>query len=294
MKLNSYCMLCTINRQGEKIAHLADETVRTAYMKAVFKLIAEADVEESSPEITAKIHKLYESFFGKDNDYTEINRFYNELMLGCEDQISKKIYEKQDTLLEAVKYARTGNYIDFSALKTVDNERLMQLIADTEKEVIDQKEYTYFCDDLQKAERVVYITDNSGEIVLDKLLIQNIKEKFPHIEMTVIVRGGPAINDATIEDAKMTGLTDIVHVIGNGAGVAGTPLNVISDEAKEKMEQADVVISKGQGNFETLYGCGLNIYYIFLCKCDLFVKMFGMKRFEGVFVNENRCTVSNF
>ena len=86
----------------------------------------------------------------------------------------------------------------------------------------------------------------------------------------------------------MCGLTKIADVIGNGSGVGGTWLPDISEEARSLLEQADVIISKGQGNFETLHECGLNIYYLFLCKCDLFVRLFDADLFQGMFVNEKR------
>ena len=136
--------------------------------------------------------------------------------------------------------------------------------------------------------KMVYLTDNCGEIVFDKLLIRKIKEMNPELDITVIVRGGKVLNDATMEDAQMTGLSEIVEVIGNGDDVAGTILSRVSPECLEIMEQADVILAKGQGNFESLHGCGKNIYYLFLCKCDWFMRKFHAKRFQGMFVNEKR------
>ena len=106
------------------------------------------------------------------------------------------------------------------------------------------------------------------------------------MEITVIVRGMPVLNDAVPGDAEDVGLTDMVKVIGNGNGVAGTQRNLLSEEAEHALGGADVILSKGQGNFETIHGCGLNIYYLFLCKCEWFTKRFGMERLKGVFVNE--------
>ena len=94
------------------------------------------------------------------------------------------------------------------------------------------------------------------------------------------------LNDATIEDARAVGLTEITRVIGNGSNIAGNSLGYISTEAEDLIRNADVVIAKGQGNFESLNGCGLNIYYLFLCKCDWFVKRFQMKRLTGVLIND--------
>ena len=104
----------------------------------------------------------------------------------------------------------------------------------------------------------------------------------------VLVRGVAVTNDATVEDARYVGLTDVAPVFGNGSGIAGTELTHISKEAKEKLEKADLILSKGQGNFETLHTCGLNIYYLFLCKCDWFMQRFHAEHLKGMFVNETR------
>lgn len=135
---------------------------------------------------------------------------------------------------------------------------------------------------------MVYLLDNCGEIVLDKLLIRLLQVLYPNLKITAVVRGGEVVNDATMEDARMTGLTEIVDVIGNGDDVAGTILSRVSPECLQIIEQADVILAKGQGNFESLHGCGKNVYYLFLCKCDWFMRKFQAERFQGMFVNERR------
>jgi len=96
------------------------------------------------------------------------------------------------------------------------------------------------------------------------------------------------INDATMEDAVLVGLTREIEVMGNGDDAAGTILRRISKEARKNIEEADMILAKGQGNFESLFGCGLNIYYLFLCKCDWFMRRFQVERYHGMFVNEKR------
>ena len=115
-----------------------------------------------------------------------------------------------------------------------------------------------------------------------------LKEKYPNLDITVIVRGYPVVNDATMEDAEEIGLTDLVRVIGNGSNVGGTWIPGITSEARDLLYDADLIIAKGQGNFETLNDCGLNIYYLFLCKCDLFQRRFHAENLQGMFLNERR------
>ncbi len=123
---------------------------------------------------------------------------------------------------------------------------------------------------------------------MDKLFIKEIKSMFPKVNITVIVKGKPVLNDATIDDAKSIGLDDAATVIHNGCNIAGTALNKISPCAKETINNANVIIAKGQANFETLNGCGKNIYYLFLCKCTLYSKRFNLPKFTGLLLNEKR------
>ncbi|MBR6651757.1 MAG: DUF89 family protein, partial [Anaerotignum sp.] len=108
----------------------------------------------------------------------------------------------------------------------------------------------------------------------------------PQVEKTIIVRGEPVLNDATMEDALQVGIEKCGKVIPNGTNIAGTYIPWVSAEVKKALEEADILISKGQGNFESLHGCGLNIYYLFLCKCQWFMERFGLPQYSGVFINE--------
>ena len=120
-------------------------------------------------------------------------------------------------------------------------------------------------------------------------MIEEIIRQNPELHITVIVRGEEVLNDATMVDAEQIGLTSIVKVIGNGSGIAGTSMRDISKEASDLMEQADVLIAKGQGNYETLQQCGLNIYYLFLCKCMMFANRFQVPQFTGMLMNDRNC-----
>ena len=209
-------------------------------------------------------------------------------MLDMETSLEETIRNSEDPLETALLYARIGNYIDFAALPEVSKETALSLIKSENKDELDEQEYRNFCQDMKKASNVVYITDNCGEIVLDKIAIQILKKTFPNIRVTALVRGLPAGNDATMEDAEFCGLTDIVPVLGNGSDVGGTWFHGISTHARELLQGADVILAKGQGNYETMHGCGLNIYYLFLCKCDWFQQLFHAKLLQGMFINEKR------
>ena len=289
MKLNSKCMACQIRKQEAKIRHINDEDRKKQYMEAIRQRFEHPKDDDCVPSISTELKKFYCSFWGVPmEDFTRINKEYDQLMLDLEAELRSTIRYSEDPLKAALIYARTGNYIDFAALPEVSKETALSLIKSENKDDLDEQEYRQFCQDMKKAENVVYITDNCGEIVLDKIAIQILKKIFPNIRITALVRGLPAGNDATMEDAEFCGLTDVVPVLGNGNDVGGTWLHGISTHARELLYNADVIIAKGQGNYETLHGCGLNIYYLFLCKCDWFQQLFHAKLLQGMFINEKR------
>ena len=288
MKINAFCMSCLVQAQARRIQKFQDEEKKACYMREVLHMIAESDPKWSAPALLEPISKLYEKYWGMQNDLEEEKKTFNELLLSMEDDLEQKIRSRKDPLEAALCLARLGNYIDFSALGEVSAERLLELLAQAEQETLDTAEYRHFCKDLKDGKHLVYLTDNCGEIVLDKILIKLLREQYPQLMIEVLVRGVAVTNDATVEDARYVGLTEVAPVFGNGSGIAGTELTHISKEAKEKLEQADLILSKGQGNFETLHTCGLNIYYLFLCKCDWFMQRFHAEHLKGMFVNETR------
>ena len=189
-----------------------------------------------------------------------------------------------------MRFARIGNYIDFSALEHVSKEEFLKLFHN-EKDSIDETEYAYLLKDLEQASELVYIMDNCGEIVLDKLLIRELKKSYPNLHITAMVRGREAVNDATMEDAEMTGITGEVPVITNNSSITGVVLSELPEETREVLDKADLILAKGQGNFESLHGCGKNIYYLFLCKCELFSGRFQVEQFQGMLVSEKRVRI---
>lgn len=292
MNINLECIYCTINKAESLFSqHETDEDKKLEFMKQVFKIISMSEKNDTSPYLNAKIMRLLNSELNLGDSYYEIKKQYNKLLISMEDEILNNIYNSHDKILTALKYAMVGNFIDFGAMDKVDINELKNLIKNASKQIINDNEYNNFLEEIKNSKHIVYLVDNSGEIVFDKIFIKLIKEMYPKIIIDVIVRGKPVHNDATIIDAEEVGLCSIVNVIENGTDIPGTQLNEISLKAKEKIDNADFIIAKGQGNFETLFGCGKNIYYIFLCKCDLFTKRFNMEKFQGVFINESNVKI---
>lgn len=288
-RLHPECISCMTKVHLEKCPKEVSEDKKVEYMQKVLKVLAEAPERFGAPVIVRTIQQIQEEMFGITQDYAGIKKHYNEVMMAYEEQVKSRLEQSADSIKTGIQYAIIGNYIDFGARIHVNEEQLTELLNDSDRFVIDEKQYGTLTDDLGKAKKLVYLTDNCGEIVMDKLLIGEIQKKYPDLEVTVLVRGAEVINDATMEDAIQIGLDRMAKVLPNGTDIAGTWLEEISQEAKAVLEGADLIISKGQGNFETLRKCGLNIYYIFLCKCDLFANTFQVPKLTGMLIHEKYC-----
>ena len=286
MKVSAECMHCLVKRQAVNIKKYSDVEKKAEYLGKVLGIIANNAAEEPAPVLLSHIGRLHEEYFGKPFSFDELKKGYNAMMLEKENEIRGKIGKAQDPLALALRFAQIGNFIDFGAMDSVDDAKLMEFLEQAETLPLSEDTYAKFTENLKTAKKLVYMTDNCGEVVLDKLLLETIAGIAPHVEKTIIVRGEPVLNDATMEDALQVGIEACGKVIPTGTNIAGTYIPWLSAEAKQAMEEADLLISKGQGNFESLHGCGLNIYYLFLCKCQWFMERFGLPQYSGVFINE--------
>ena len=140
---------------------------------------------------------------------------------------------------------------------------------------------------------VLYLCDNCGEIVLDKLLILQLQKHFPHLQITVMVRGGEVLNDATMRDVRQIHLDEVCPCTSSQVPLAGCDLRHIGEDTRALLASSDMIIAKGQANFESLYGCGLPIYYLLLCKCDYFCEQFRMHHLKGIFAYEKTLEISS-
>jgi len=203
------------------------------------------------------------------------------------EHIRMIVQQTPDPVFAGLQFSILGNYLDFAALQgNVSFEKLEQMLKEALDMQLDEAVYASLQQDLAKGKKLLYLTDNAGEIGMDRIFAEEIHKAYPHLEITFCVRGGITVNDATREDAEIVGIP--FPVIDNGNLVSGTELSMLSREAKEAMDSADVIISKGMANVETLYGSGYPIYYAFLIKCIRFVEEFGKPMFTPMLVKESR------
>ena len=279
MRINDSCAACLYDKQKNK----ADDP---KYLARIRELLDNRGEDDTSPYMVYRFNKVHEEFFGAGADYTQVKKTYNELVLGMEENLRAEIKNAADPIAKALVMARIGNYIDFGAMNHVDTETFLGLFRDTELREDEKKTYASFLQACARAESFLLLCDNCGEIVLDKLLIEQLSLRFPQLKFYAMVRGGSILNDVTEEDAKYVGLDQAAEIVSNGAPVGGTIYSLLPEEARSVLDGADVILSKGQGNYESLSGRGYHVFYALLCKCDLFTSRFNVPRLMGIFVEE--------
>lgn len=279
MRIIDSCAKCLYDKQR----HLTDDR---EYLKEVKNIIDSRGEDDTSPYLVYLFNEVYRRRFGERASYKEIKKKYNDLVLSMEKDLRQKIEGADNPLEAALAYARIGNYIDFGAMNSVDENTFLSLFDDAGIQERDRSAIDSFENQLSNAKSFLLITDNCGEIVLDKLFIEQLRKRFPELEIKVMVRGREVLNDATLEDACYVGMDKLTEVISNGNAVAGTVYDMLPDEAKKVLDTADVILAKGQGNYESLCRQGRHIFYSFLCKCELFTSRFNVPRLTGVFVEE--------
>ncbi len=266
MKVYIDCMPCFINQALESSKLVTnDEMVQEQVVRHVLMMAANLDMSKSPPEISQQMHRLIRKMTNNSDPYRELKQKFNKLALRMLDELEERISESDNPLETAVRLAIAGNIIDLGVKTSLSESDAEDVIMNCLNADFDNSQIEGFKNSIKNAERILYLTDNAGEIVFDRVLI----EQLPMEKVTVAVRGKPIINDATMEDAEFAGLTELVKVIDNGTDAPGTVLESCSDEFKRYFEKADLIISKGQGNYETLSNIDKNIFFILKAKCPV-------------------------
>ncbi len=280
------CLLCQLERNIATAKKYGTGEQATAFARDLMKFLAEAPDGVPAPCFTPGVTALLDKHYHLGPDrYAQEKKDSNAFVLARLPQIREKVFSAPDPVKAGLQFAILGNYIDFAALRDeVSFEKLDEMLASALEMELNENNYVNLCKELEQGGKLLYLTDNAGEIGFDRIFAEAIHAKYPQMEITFCVRGGPAANDATREDAAAVGIP--FPVIDNGNCIPGTYLPELGQEAKAAMDAADVILSKGQGNAETLLGCGYNIYYAFLVKCQLFVERFGKKKLTPMLVKE--------
>jgi uncharacterized protein with ATP-grasp and redox domains len=249
---------------------------------AVMEYLPTINFDRSPAEISFDSLRFANKFLGVADPFAEDKKAHTEHMLALEGQMRERILESDDPLLTAIRYALAGNMLDLGIVSA--KEARAALEQDAASLELAANDYPALRDALTKARSVLYLLDNAGEAVCDKLVIELLEAP----EVTCVVRSAPIINDVTREDIEPLGLSRIAKIIDVGADALGAPLSMCSAEFREILAASDVVIAKGQANFETLDEADREVFHILRAKCDHLATHFGVPRCSALVVRTPR------
>jgi len=252
-----------------------DESLQAEVIKGVLDEIRATDMSQPPAYSTTFLHRKIRQMLGRD-PFKEIKSEYNQIAMGLYPVLKQNVQKSSDPLWTAVRLSIAGNVIDFGIFTSVD---IVGTIEKALNSTITVDEYKSFKESIEKNSEILYLLDNAGEIVFDRLLIEVLVAMGKRV--TAVVKGSPVLNDSTVEDAKETGLDDVCEIIDNGSDCVGTILELTSPEFNKKFSNSKFIISKGQGNFETLYAEKTSqnkTFFLFQSKCDVVSKEIGVSK----------------
>lgn len=240
-------------------------------MREVLRLTSEMNLRQSPPAMARKIHQMIRKLTGVQDPYLQIKNRFNKMALEMYPELRERIANSTDPFETAVRLSIAGNIIDLGVKTGLTEPQIGETIAQSLTDPLETRALKEFRNATNQAKDILYLGDNAGEIVFDRLLI----ELLPTKNITFVVKASPIINDATIEDAQIAGLTDIVSVVDNGSDAPGTILEICSKDFRRRFDKSDLVIAKGQGNYETLSDVNKDIFFILRAKCLVIARHLG-------------------
>jgi len=279
MKAFLQCVPCIFSQIARILCNFEpDAKKREKILKLILADFAGQNFSlHTPPSLTKEAHEIMKKEMGKDDLYIKEKKECNEKALLLYDD-AFYIYRQSENKLEtAIKIAIAGNLIDYGALSEFD---IQHVVDDYTHRSFAINDYQDFENTLGKSKKILYILDNAGEIVFDKILVTELLNQGK--EIIAAVKSKPILNDALLQDAEDVAMTKLVKVIKSGSTTAGTLFNQATPELKEALIWADMIISKGQGNFETLSEEKTDkpLFYLLLSKCPHISKNLGIKKFD--------------
>jgi damage-control phosphatase, subfamily I len=271
MKSALECIPCFVS-QALNVARLttSDAQVHDRVMREVLRAASEADFSQSPVRFGRWIHRLIREQTGREDPYLGIKQESNRLALALLPDWRERLRSAQNPRLTAVKLALAANVIDFGIKGDLTAEQIPAALESSLAGPLEGDVEAFFAA-VERAPDILFIADNAGELVFDRLLL----ELLPREKVTVVVKGGPAINDALRADATAAGLDGFVEVMDTGSDGAGIVLESCSPELQRRFARAGLILAKGQANFESLDGCGQDIFFLFKVKCSVVARHIG-------------------
>ncbi len=249
-------------------------------MRALLNYLSQIDFNQSPPKIGQEMHRIIRQILNNPDPYYQLKQKFNRLMLDYYPDLKKLVDEADNSFQMALRLAIAGNVIDYGPSQPFDINKTLEQAKSIVLAIDDSQ---FLQESISKSKILLYLGDNAGEIIMDRIFLETIQ----HPNIYFVVRGAPVINDALIEDAQLVGIDKIAHLITNGDDAPGTILESTSAEFRNIFEKADLIISKGQGNYEGLCCVPKNIFFILMTKCDHVANHLGVKK--GDFIVKHTC-----
>ena len=271
MKLYLECIPCYI-RQILDAAKMVTNDKKLLEHILRKSLIAASEFDSGSIGLLtqAKIQRIIKELLPNSDPYSKIKKKFNFICLQLEEKLKRIIKEANDPFETSLRIALAGNIIDFGPKQTLSKKVILAAIRKAQHQNLNEKNVRLLRENIDKSEKILFIGDNAGEIVLDKIFI----EELPKKKISYVVRGGPALNDSTIADAEMVGMTKIVRVITTGLDMPAAVLPLCSKKFLNEYDKSDLIIAKGQGNYEALSDEDKNIFFLLKVKCPVIAESF--------------------
>ncbi|MGQ9472678.1 MAG: damage-control phosphatase ARMT1 family protein [Candidatus Caldatribacteriaceae bacterium] len=288
MKAQLECFSCNV-RQAQEAASLVcqDRDFLWRVSQRICTVYAQANPEWTPAYMTSVAHKIAREMTGVDDIYYHHKRHYNQLALTIYPELKSFVGGGNDTLERAMQVAIVGNIIDLGVYQEIAVDQIRNQLHHVRWGIYD---FSSFEQDIKNTKTVVYVGDNAGEIVFDKILIEEMK-RIGISEIFFVVKGGPISNDVLLEDFFEAGLDGFAKVLTTGKDECGIVPEEGPFELQEVWKRAEVIISKGQGNFESLSGRKENIYFLLKAKCVPVARTFGVEQ-GALILKKNRSAVN--
>jgi uncharacterized protein with ATP-grasp and redox domains len=268
MKVHLDCIPC-FQRQALSAARFvtSDEKLQESILRAVIAKLQAIDWEKSPPEIAHEVHEIIRNESGENDPYKDVKKLYNDIALNMYPELQKMVFDSATPLQTAVRLAIAGNVIDFGAKTNFDLRETIFLVLKKEFKIY---HFSEFVRNLEKAQNIVFLGDNAGEVLFDRILLETIQDRYNIEKILFAVKGAPIINDATYEDAEYVGLNNLkgLEFMKVGVGIPGSGMARTSKEFRDILNRSDMVISKGQGNYEALSEIK-EIFFLLMAKCPV-------------------------
>lgn len=282
MQIQEKCIPCIVN-QAIRVADMVGLKEKDDLLRSVFTYLSKVDFKKSStPELIGEIFTLLKSETGNGDPYKATRTHYNEMILKQIPQLEKEINASDHPFAECIKYAIIGNIIDFNPIHELRLSDIEACFSKLKEESLEIDDSSVLFQEICKADTLLYLGDNCGEICLDKILIKKIKEINPLCQIHFAVRGEAVVNDSVEEDAYEVGMDAYAAIISNGDSSLGTVLHRTSKKIQEVYQNADIVVAKGQANYECLSDEKKNIYFLLMTKCKVIADNIGVPEMKMI------------